>query len=935
MNSRKTVSANYLADLLRLSGLVDINYYRAAAGIDDSEDPCNHYIERGWRLGLQPNPQFEGEFLRPFYEAAGIRDQPPAHSWLEFSAYANPLPTNRREAEALASRLRLSPVFDAAFYAVRLPKGLDPALHYVIIGERLGWRPSLLFDPVYYLERYPEIAAAGTPPWKHFEDNGRSEGRRIIAISQRLNFPPITDTGKPVVLLITHEASRTGAPVLGWNIARLLAERVTIVSLMMRGGELEADFVKVAASSIGPLSWEDWHHADAIRLAERITLEYRPLYAIANSIETHIMVPALAALGVPSVALVHEFAAYTRPVGRMRDVFDWASHVVFPAKIVAESSYDAFPGLRQRPGIHIMAQGANDAPRPITEQSEADQGSDVLTAHIRPRGYEDAFVVLGAGTVQIRKGVDLFLIAAASVRRLRPDLRFRFVWIGHGYDPTYDSAYSAYLAYQIVQSDLSDSVVMLDPVVNLDAAYALADAVFISSRLDPQPNVGIDAIVRGIPTVCFDRACGTAEILKADSATQRLVAPHLDAHQAAAILCSLAEDREKTAALRTEVARVGRLAYDMNAYVAHIETLGKAAAASLHDDDLATLVNSAAVDLDMALPPNTETVHFFAVERQILQQWSIMGLSPNPTINPAFRRPCAGFNPQVYAKAHPNECGPGQAHPLAHWLRSGRPKGPWSRDVFEPTSATHLLPFDATQRVALHAHFYYERLADEFAARLTRNQTCCDLFVSTDTDEKAKYLRSVFSRYPGSVNVTVFPNRGRDIGPFFTGLADRLAGGGYDVIGHVHGKRSSDTDSAMGEAWRDFLWENLIGGEFGMIDLAVSVFAANPQIGLLMTEDPHLVGWDANRTVAEDLARKMKISTPLADFFDFPLGTMFWCRPDALRPIFDLAINWNEYPQEPLPFDGTILHAIERLVPFAVEKSGFTTAGLRVTGTNW
>src|SRR5271170_6383760 len=115
MNSDKTVSANELADLLRFSTLMDTNYYRAAAGIGDFEDPCSHYINRGWRLGLQPNSQFEGEFLRPFYEAAGICEQPPAYTWLEFSAYPPALPTNRREAEVLASRLRLSPIFDAAF----------------------------------------------------------------------------------------------------------------------------------------------------------------------------------------------------------------------------------------------------------------------------------------------------------------------------------------------------------------------------------------------------------------------------------------------------------------------------------------------------------------------------------------------------------------------------------------------------------------------------------------------------------------------------------------------------------------------------------------------------------------------------------------------------------------------------------------------------
>ena len=67
-----------------------------------------------------------------------------------------------------------------------------------------------------------------------------------------------------------------------------------------------------------------------------------------------------------------------------------------------------------------------------------------------------------------------------------------------------------------------------------------------------------------------------------------------------------------------------------------------------------------------------------------------------------------------------------------------------------------------------------------------------------------------------------------------------------------------------------------------MLDLAAAVFASKPTVGLLMAEDPHLVGWNENREIAENLAVKMGISTPLPDFFDFPLGTMFWCRPAAL-----------------------------------------------------
>ena len=758
---------------------------------------------------------------------------------------------------------------------------------------------------------------------------------RRRGVVERLKFPPLQASEKPVVLMIFHEASRTGAPVLGWNLARLLARKATIVSLMMRGGELENDFVAVAGSSIGPLTWEDWHSADASRLARRIVKEFKPLYAIANSIETNIMVPALAAYGVPSVALVHEFAAYTRPLAKMRNVFDWATHVVFPSQIVAQSSYDAFPGLEKRPGLHIMAQGPNDAPRASGRVAVADHAGDELLASMRPKGDEKAFVVLGAGLVQIRKGVDLFVSAATAAKRLRPDIRFRFVWIGDGYDPEQDNNYSSYLAYQIAHSGLEDSFVILNAVPNLEGAYSTADAFFISSRLDPQPNVGIDAVTRGIPTVCFEGACGTAEILGADSATRRLVAPHLDSYTAALILCDLAEDPDRTSALRAELARVGRAAFDMEAYAEQVDKWGRSAAAALHNEDLATLADAAIVDPDMALPPGSPPLDELAPERQVLQLWSMMGLSADTTINPRFRRSCAGFNPQVYAQVNPKECGVGQAHPLAHWVRAGRPMGPWSRDVFRPTNMIPPPSPKPLQRVALHAHFYYETLAGELARRLARNRTPCDLFLSTDTKAKAKHLKNVFTKHRGSVDVVIAPNRGRDIGPFFTALSGRIADGGYDMIGHVHGKRSFGTDAAMGEAWRHFLWENLVGGEYSMLDLAAAVFASKPTVGLLMSEDPHLVGWNENREIAENLAVKMGISTPLPDFFDFPLGTMFWCRPDALRPLFRLSLGWEDYPSEPVPYDGTILHAIERLLPFVVKKAGYDVAGLRVPGTNW
>jgi glycosyltransferase involved in cell wall biosynthesis len=699
---------------------------------------------------------------------------------------------------------------------------------------------------------------------------------------------------------------------------------------------MQGHFTAVSAVTVGPMVWEEWQTVEMKRVAERLVATYGPIYAVANSIETHLLVPALAKLGVPSVGLVHEFASYTRPLAKMRDVFDWATHIVFPAKLVAQSSYAAFPALARRRGVHVLPQGrvelpGNGASRPAIDTGVGHNG-DIGRSRRHDNG-SGTFVVLGLGAVHMRKGVDLFLATAAYVRRLAPDLHVRFVWYGDGYDPIGDSDYSAYLAEQIVRSDLVEMVAMLDAVEDLDPVYASADVFFMCSRLDPQPNVGIDAVTRGIPTVCFDGACGTAEILCADSDTRALVVPHLDAHAAAEVICRLARDRVALVAIGKAAARAGREAYDMEDYVDQIDRWGQAASAAVRIEDLQTLADAKVVDAELALPPGESAPGVLGVERHVLQQWAVVGISLDQGSNPQFRRPCAGFNPQAYAQAHPDACLDGGANPLAHWLRAGRPQGHWSRQVFSPldTLACTCPP----GRIALHAHFHCVLNAHDLAARLSGNNARCDLFLSTDTDVKSAQLRSVFARHKGMVEIRVMPNQGGDMGPFLKGFAHEIESGGYDVFGHVHGKQSLGVDAVMGNLWREFLWENLIGGTHAMLDLAVAVFATRSDLGLLIAEDPHLVGWDENRVVAETLAARMGLATPLEDFFDFPLGNMFWARPSALRPLLDMDLTWEDYPTEPIAKDGTLVHALQRLVPYAARRAGLGIASMRAPGTTW
>lgn len=83
----------------------------------------------------------------------------------------------RREAQVI----RESGVFDTEFYLSStdiVEADFDPVLHYVRHGAREGRLPSPLFDPRFYLERYPDILDAAMEPLLHFVTSGAEELRQ-------------------------------------------------------------------------------------------------------------------------------------------------------------------------------------------------------------------------------------------------------------------------------------------------------------------------------------------------------------------------------------------------------------------------------------------------------------------------------------------------------------------------------------------------------------------------------------------------------------------------------------------------------------------------------------------------------------------------------------------------------------------------------------
>jgi lipopolysaccharide biosynthesis protein len=246
--------------------------------------------------------------------------------------------------------------------------------------------------------------------------------------------------------------------------------------------------------------------------------------------------------------------------------------------------------------------------------------------------------------------------------------------------------------------------------------------------------------------------------------------------------------------------------------------------------------------------------------------------------------------------------------------------GPMAQVTDAPASAV----------VAVVAHIYYEDTWPDIAGALRGLTMPFDLIVTTVAGREP-LIEAIRCRYPRAEIETV-ENRGRDIGPFLT-LLERGRLDGYRYICKIHGKKSIDggRKTYMGEMWRRRLLFDLLGAP-GAANAAVDMFERDPSIGMIgprvfrlpKADYPEDLSWSANRPMTLKIAERMGV--PAEKFrLDFFGGTMFWVRPEALKPLRDLRLA-ADMPYEGGLIDGDLPHALERVLPTSVLVAGYKLA---------
>lgn len=335
------------------------------------------------------------------------------------------------------------------------------------------------------------------------------------------------------VLLLVHEFSVTGAPLCVLNLFESMTNDLELRILAPNAGPLQQRF-----SELGPVTLTDPMLAAAGTLArvrrkirvkklESALLSWSPHLIYVNSVSSlqllqRVRLPAR----VPILLHVHELEEATKFLlqGKKELLTD------YPASYIAVSgAVDEM--LRRDYGV--------DCAR-IANIPEAIPDAFVVNATARSGRSTDRILVGGAGAMDVRKGVVLWLQMAVEVAARLGRNRVRFRWVGAS--DSFESRFCAGIAAKLGIGEIVEFV----PVTNDPASHFCEFDVFaMTSWEDPCPLVVLENMGLGVPVVCFAGGGGAPEQIGDTGLT---VAGFSPTAMASAVI-RLIEDPERRTAL--------------------------------------------------------------------------------------------------------------------------------------------------------------------------------------------------------------------------------------------------------------------------------------------------------------------------------------------------------------------------------------------------
>ena len=384
------------------------------------------------------------------------------------------------------------------------------------VPQPAGAVPPPTPSPDVPVDRFREL------PWRSLGGRHQDPSRR------RGHFP---------VLLVAHSACRTGAPLCFLRFAEELSKIPDFDCwiVLQKGGELADSFAQFAPTlDIDALMARGVPRDAAFSLIAEAFREYSSRgVAICNTMAVHRFHIAFAERQIPVLSWIHELPTFIEMLGGSAaiEAIKAASRMlIVPAEFVREAWISRFGIEPDR--IRTIHYGIEPRSRGLSRQACRREVREELGLPA------DARIVLGCGTIDLRKGADLFVNLA---RRVLTDTRAGipadntwFVWLGHGAD----DILRQWLRHDARVDGLEDRILFIGPRPDTAPYFLAADLFAMTSREDPSPLANHEAMESGLAVVAFREAGGAPEVL----GDRGVAVPYLDVEAMAVAVAELLAD---------------------------------------------------------------------------------------------------------------------------------------------------------------------------------------------------------------------------------------------------------------------------------------------------------------------------------------------------------------------------------------------------------
>lgn len=366
------------------------------------------------------------------------------------------------------------------------------------------------------------------------------------------------NNNKETLLLISHDASASGVPILSSDIIRVLDKNFNqnVITIIIKGGPIEKDFSSGGLLiNLNQKSFNDLKKIKEIESIFSSIKKHGVKKCICNSVVSGILVPFLEKNQFDYINLIHEQASTIKKYhfyDALNNIINKSKKVVFSSRFVKNELTKTFNQKLMKSMVY---------PQGLYFKNKLGTNKELARYLLRKKLNipENANIILSCGHADIRKGFDLFYDVVENVHEFNNKREIHFVWLG-----SRDENLAKKLKNKSLFKKFSRFIHLCDFEADPSVYFAGADVFLLTSREDPLPTVVLMAMDCGVPVIVFDGAGGSSEFLKSGAG---LIVPYLDTDSMSKGIIRLLDNKKLCESISARAKEVIDNKFDFNKYV--------------------------------------------------------------------------------------------------------------------------------------------------------------------------------------------------------------------------------------------------------------------------------------------------------------------------------------------------------------------------------